>query len=211
MTIVGVVGDVQQYAFDRPATMQAYKPQAQDISFGYTMMVRASATPQQFESAIRSVFHSIDKTQPVQAILPLEDYLSASLSQRRFTLTLLGAFGALALLMAGVGTYGVISYAVSLRTRELGIRMALGAQARDVLAMVLRQGLSLAAAGLAAGFLASLALTRVLSSMLYEVQPNDVASVTVVALLLVAVAFLACYVPARRATKVDPMVALRYE
>jgi putative ABC transport system permease protein len=143
--------------------------------------------------------------------VPMESYLQASLAERTFTLLLLGLFGSLALLLAAVGIYGVISYAVNLRTREVGIRMALGAQRRDVVAMVLRQGLTLIGAGLAVGFLASLALTRLLASLLYEVRPTDLATAGVVAVLLAAVALLASYVPARRATRVDPMVALRYE
>jgi len=141
----------------------------------------------------------------------MESYLQASLAERTFTLLLLGLFGSLALLLAAVGIYGVISYAVNLRTREVGIRMALGAQRRDVVAMVLRQGLTLICAGLAFGFLASLALTRLLASLLYEVRPTDLATTTAVAVLLAAVALLASYIPARRATRVDPMVALRYE
>jgi putative ABC transport system permease protein len=126
-------------------------------------------------------------------------------------LLLLGMFGGLALALAAVGIYGLISYAVTLRTREMGIRMALGAERSDVLAMVLRQGLALIGAGLAAGFVASLALTRLLSSLLFEVRPTDLATSSAVAVLLAAVALTASYLPARRAASVDPMIALRYE
>jgi len=144
-------------------------------------------------------------------VQPLENYLRTSLAQRRFTLTLLGIFSALGLLMAGVGTYGVISYAVSQRTREVGIRMALGAERGDVLRLVLRQGMLLAAYGLVVGYAASLALTRVIAGLLFEVSPMDASASFVVAMLLAVVALLASYVPARRAARVDPMLALRHE
>ena len=141
----------------------------------------------------------------------MESYVGSSLAQRSFTLALLGLFGGLALALAAVGIYGLISYSVTLRTREVGIRMAFGAERSDVLAMVLRQGLALIGLGLGIGFLASLALTRLIASLLFEVRPNDLATTAGVALLLVSVALLACYLPARRAATVDPMIALRYE
>lgn len=210
-TIVGIVGDVQQYSLDRAPTMQSYVAQAQDVRYVYTLLVRTAGDPRRVEGAVREAFSSVDPTQPVFQVQPLEDYLAASLAERRFTLALLGLFGALGLVMAGVGAYGVISYVVGLRTREVGIRMALGAERRDVLLMVLRQSLPLTAVGLAVGYLGSLALTRFLGSLLFEVRPTDVAVTGVVAGVLAAVAFIASYVPARRAAKVDPTVALRYE
>jgi putative ABC transport system permease protein len=141
----------------------------------------------------------------------METYLASSLAQRRFTLAMLALFGGLALALAAVGIYGVVSCAVTSRTREMGIRMALGAERRDVLAMVLRQAAVLACAGLAAGLAASLALTRFLSTLLFEVRTTDLATLATITVLLAAVALAASYLPARRAASVDPTVALRYE
>ncbi len=211
ITVVGIVGDVRQYSLHEAPSMQAYTLQAQDNSFGYTIVVRTASDPLRFKRGVREAYWSVDKTQPVFNVQPLESYLSASLAQRRFTLTLLGIFGAIGLLMAGVGTYGVISYAVSQRTRELDIRMALGAKGGDALWLVMRQGLLLATCGLAVGYLASLALTQLIVGLLYEVSPIDLSASLGVAVLLAGVALVASYLPARRATKVDPMVALRYE
>jgi putative ABC transport system permease protein len=191
--------------------MEAYIAQAQDLSFGYTMVARTTLDPRKMERAVREAFLAVDKTQPVFNVKPMEFYLRASLAERTFTLALLGLFGVLALMLAAVGIYGVISYSVSLRTREVGIRIALGATRRDVLVMVLGQGLTLIGLGLVAGFAASLALTRFLSSLLYEVRPWDPLTSGAVAVALAAVALAASYLPARRATRVDPMVALRYE
>jgi putative ABC transport system permease protein len=210
-TVVGVVGDVRQYGLDRAPNMAAYIPQAQDLSFSYLLVARTTMDPRRLESAARAAFLAADKTQPIFDVKPMEDYLGASLAERSFTLALLGLFGALALVLAAVGIYGVITYAVSLRTRELGIRMALGAQRQDVLRMVLHQGATLTGWGLLAGFAASLVLTRFLGSLLYGVKSWDIATSFVVAIILATVALIASYVPARRATKVDPMVALRYE
>jgi putative ABC transport system permease protein len=163
------------------------------------------------ERTVRAAFLAVDPTQPVYRVQPLENYSASALAERRFTLLLIAVFGGLALLLAALGIYGVIAYAVTLRTREVGIRMALGAGRRDVLLMVLRTGAALAGTGLAAGFLASLALTRLLSSLLFEVRAIDLATSGAVAAILSAVALLASYLPARRATGVDPMIALRYE
>jgi putative ABC transport system permease protein len=209
--IVGVVGDVQQYGLDQAPAPQSYAPQAQDNSFGYALVIRATRGAASLAPEVRAIFRDADETQPVQPLVPLESYLRASLAERRFTLALLAGFGALGLLMAAVGAYGVVSYGVSLRTREVGVRMALGAGSRDVLALVLRQGMWLAAAGLGLGYAASLALTRFLSSLLYEVDPMDPSASLAVASLLAAVVLAATWLPARRATRVDPMVALRQE
>ncbi|MBZ5728652.1 MAG: ABC transporter permease [Acidobacteriia bacterium] len=211
LTIVGVVGDVRQYGLDRASEMEAYIAQAQDLSFGYSMVARTTLDPRRLERTVRAAFLAVDKTQPVFRVQPMESYVAATLAERTFTLALLGLFGALALALAAVGIYGVVSYTVSLRTREVGIRMALGAGRRDVLGMVLRQGLALVGMGLAAGFAASLALTRLLASLLFEVRPTDVTTSAAVAVVLAAVALLASYLPAHRAAKVDPMVALRWE
>ena len=211
MTIVGVVGDVQQYGLDQPSNMAAYIPLAQDLSFGYNVAVRTTGDPRRMEQTVRQAFLSADNTQPVFHVRPLEDYVAESLAARRFTLTLLGLFGGLALVLAAVGIYGVISYAVSLRTREFGIRMALGAARKDVLQMVLRQGLKLAATGLVLGIVASVVFTRFLTALLFQVKPADTMTTVAVLLMLAAVALLANYLPAHRASHVDPNVALRHE
>ena len=211
MTIVGVVGDVQQYGLDQPSNMAAYIPLAQDLSFGYNVAVRTTGDPRRMEQTVRQAFLSADNTQPVFHVRPLEEYVAESLAARRFTLMLLGLFGGLALVLAAVGIYGVISYAVSLRTREFGIRMALGAARKDVLQMVLRQGLKLAATGLVLGIVASVVFTRFLTALLFQVKPADMMTTLAVLLMLAAVALLANYLPAHRASHVDPNVALRYE
>jgi putative ABC transport system permease protein len=210
-TIVGIVGDVRQYGLDRAPGIEAYLPLAQDTNFGYQMVIRTTVDPRQLETAVRAAFAAADKTQPVFDVKPFESYVSSTLAERTFTLALLGMFGALAMTLAAVGIYGVVSYAVSLRTREVGIRMALGARRADVLGLILRQGLVFVFAGLAAGFAASLALTRFLSSLLYEVRPADLATWSMVTVIITAVALGAGYIPARRAMKVDPTVALRHE
>ena len=210
-TIVGISGDIRQYGLDSPSKMEAYLPVAQNLEYGFNLAARTSGDPRRLEETVRQVILGVDNTQPTFHIRPLESYLAESLASRRFTLTLLGLFGALALVFAAVGIYGVISYAVSLRTRELGIRMALGAARRDVLQMVLRQGLKLAATGLVLGFAASIVLTRFLTSLLFQVKPADGITIVAVALTLAAVALLANYLPARRASRVDPNEALRCE
>ena len=210
-TIVGISGDIRQYGLDSPSKMEAYIPLAQNLEYGFNLAARTSGDPRKLEETVRTVILSVDNTQPIFHIRPLESYLAESLASRRFTLTLLGLFGGLALLLAAVGIYGVISYAVSLRTRELGIRMALGAARRDVLTMVLRQGIKLAVSGLLLGLAASIVLTRFLTSLLFQVKPADTMTTLAVVLTLAAVALLANYIPARRASRVDPNVALRCE
>ncbi len=211
ITIVGIVGDIRQYSLDRPSQMEAYIAQAQDLNFGYWLVARTTVDPRLLEHSVRAAFNEVDKTLPVYMVKPMEDYVAATLAERTFTLALLSLFGLLALALASIGIYGVVSYLVNERTREVGIRMALGAERRDILAMVLRQGIGLVVAGLLAGFAASLLLTRLLVSLLFEVRPTDFATSLAVALLLTLVALLACYVPARRASRVDPLVALHYE
>ncbi len=211
ITIVGVVGDVRQYGLDHAPRMATYIVQAQNLAFGFSMVARSSIDPSRMEAAARAAFLAVDPTLPVYRVQPMEKFVASSLAERSFTLLLLGLFGGLALALAAVGIYGLISYAVTLRTREMGIRMAFGAERSDVLAMVLRQGLALTGLGLAAGFAASLALTRLLSSLLFEVRPTDLTTSAAVALVLAGVALTASYLPARRAASVDPMIALRYE
>jgi putative ABC transport system permease protein len=211
LTIVGVAGDVRQYALDRPPEMAVYIAQAQDVGFGYELVARTSLHSAEFERVLRNAISGADKTQPMLPVRPLESYLAKTLATRTFTLTLLALFGGLAVLLAAIGIYGVISYAVTIRTRELGIRVALGADRGAVLRMVLGQGMKPIAIGLIAGLIVSFAVTRSLSSLLFEVRPMDTATSFAVVLFLAGVASLAGYVPARRAASVDPMIALREE
>jgi putative ABC transport system permease protein len=201
-TIVGIVGDVRQYGLDVKPDIAAYIVQSQNLSFGFSLVVRTAVDPRLMERTVRAAFLAVDPTQPVFRIQPMETYIASSLSQRRFTLGLIARFGGLALALAGVGIYGVTAYTVTLRTREIGIRMALGAERGSVLAMVLRGGAALALAW---------GMTRVLGSLLFQVAPTDVTTFVAVAVLLSAVAMLASYLPARRAASVDPLIALKYE
>ena len=176
-----------------------------------TLVVRTAVDPRSMTTAVTRAVHSIDNGVAVNAVQTVDEMERASLAAQRFTMILMGIFAALALVLAAIGIYGVISYSVSRRTHEIGIRMALGAERRDVLLWVTRQGMTLALCGVGAGVIAGLALTRLMSSLLYGVRPADPATFVVVSLVLTGVALVACYVPARRATKIDPMEALRYE
>jgi predicted permease len=209
LRIVGVVGDVRQHRLDLPSRMEAYIAQTQEVGFGYSLVVRTAGDPRRMEKTVRDVMLAVDPTQPAYHVHALEDYVSDSLAERSLILSLLGVFGGLALLLAAVGIYGVISYAVSARTRELGIRMALGASRRDVLSMVLRQGMILIAAGLPIGLGASLVLDRFLATLLYDVEATDPMTALATAVGLSAVALLATIVPANRAMRIDPVAALR--
>jgi putative ABC transport system permease protein len=175
------------------------------------LFVRSSLPKADVARIIRQAVAAVDRNQAIFLITSMEDLLSDSVSTRRFTMSMLGGFSALALMLAMIGVYGVVSYTVAERTPEIGIRIALGAQGRDVLRMIMAQGLKPVVIGAAAGLVASLALSRTLSSLLYGVTATDPATFAIVAFLLSLAALLACYLPARRATKVDPMVALRDE
>jgi len=212
-TIVGVVGDNHHASLSEPPVPTAFISYLQDLESWPRMgfVIKAKTDPASITSAVRKELASIDRAQPVYAIEPMENLLHASVAQRRFIMLLLGSLSFIALTLAIVGVYGVISFSVSERTQEIGIRLALGARAGDVLKMVLRQGMRVAFIGIVIGLGAAFALTRLLSSLLFEVSPTDPRTFSIVAALLGAVAFLACYLPARRATKVDPLEALRYE
>jgi putative ABC transport system permease protein len=210
-SVVGVVGDVLHGGLDAPHTPQLYLPHTQFTDSDMLMVVRTAKDPAALASDVRSKIASVDPLQPVYEIETMKEIVAASVAQRRFSAQLFGLFAAIALVLAIVGIYGVVSYAVAQRTREIGIRMALGAQPREVLAMVLGDGMKPVLAGAIAGLAAAFGLTRVLSSFLFQVQPTDPAVFAGILLLLVAAATLACSIPARRATRVDPVVALRYE
>jgi putative ABC transport system permease protein len=205
--VVGVVGDVHQYGLNDGATFDVYG------AGGWTesLVIRADRDPSSLVAAVREKIHEFDSGLAVSRAASMDQLLSDSLAQQRFTTLLLGAFAALALLLAAVGIYGVVSYGVSRRTQEIGIRMALGAQPGDVSRLIVRQGLTLVLAGAAIGLVGALALSRWIGSLLFEVKPTDPLTFIAVTILLLGTAFAACYIPGRRAMRVDPMVALRYE
>jgi putative ABC transport system permease protein len=211
ITVIGVVGDVKQYGLDDPKVPQIYGLYAQSPIIFATLAIRTEGEPMSMAGAVRNAVWSVDRDQPMWKVRTMESLLENSVGQRRFILFLLGGFSALALLLAAVGIYGVISYLVTQRTHEIGVRMALGAERKDIMKMVLGQGMALTLVGVAAGLGASFALTRFLTSLLFSVSPTDLSTFAVVPLVLVSVAVVACFIPARRATKVDPIVALRYE
>jgi predicted permease len=215
-TIVGVVGHVKHYSLDVEGREQIYFPHRQPLYGVFaprdmTLAVRTSLDPASVTSAIREQVFAIDKGLPLYNVATMDQLVSNSVAQPRLNLSLLVAFALLALALAAVGVYGVMSYAVTQRTQEFGIRMALGASPADVLKQVFLEGGRLAALGLGLGLIAALALTRLMASMLYGVKPGDPVSLGAAAALLAVVALAACYIPARRATRVDPLVALRYE
>ncbi|MFZ0334787.1 MAG: ABC transporter permease [Candidatus Acidiferrales bacterium] len=209
--IVGVVGDVRDVSLGQKPEPMMYVPYAQAPVWGAVVLVKTSLGAGASIKEIRQAVDSIDRDLPVTNTGLLADNVNTSEAQPRFRMMLLGLFGTLALALAAAGIFGVISYSVSCRTREVGVRMALGASPRAIQKMVLREGLRIAGAGLAAGILAALALTRLLKGQLYGIGATDPYTFVGAAILLVLVALAACYVPARRAMKVDPMVALRYE
>jgi putative ABC transport system permease protein len=212
VTVVGVVGRVKMDGLNRDSNrVQGYFHSRQLSFSGMTVVVRSSVEPSQMVAAAREQVRAIDSEQPVFGVRTLEEIRSDSIAPERLNLMLLGIFAAVALALALVGIYGVMSYAVSQRTHEIGVRMALGANARDVLKLVVRQGMLLALIGVAKGLIAAFALTRLMERLLFGVKAADPLTFAVIPLLLIAVALMACYIPARRATKVDPMVALRYE
>jgi putative ABC transport system permease protein len=216
LLIVGIVGDVRGLALEEPATPEIYFPYLQNPLFdsfdrSVTFVVRTKSSPTGMVEGLRAELLSMDRTLPVYALKPMTEYLSDSLSRRRFNLVLLSVFAAVALLLAAVGIYGVISYSVSQRTHEIGIRVAVGAHSTDILRLVVGQAMVLTLVGVTIGIGAALALTRLLESLLFDVSTTDPLTFVVVSAVLVAVALVACFVPALRATRVDPMLALRYE
>lgn len=176
-----------------------------------SLTIRSHRPPADLIAEVKTQVWSIDRQIPVSLAQPMDELMAVSVAEERFNMLLLAIFAGLALMLAAIGIYGLMSYAVSQRTHEIGVRVAVGAQRRDVLRLVVREGAKLAVLGILLGLAAALALTRLMASLLFAVKPNDPATFATVAILLALAGLLACYIPARRATRVDPMVALRYE
>lgn len=210
-TIIGIVGDVRHLSLDVEPRPELYYHTNTSPPFGPVVVIRTTADPRRIISSVRAKVRELDRDLPVSHINTMEQLVTQSVAQRRFGMLLLGIFAVLAVLLAGVGIYGVMSYSVTQRTQEMGVRMALGAQAADVLKLVVRNGMTLAFIGVSLGLVGAFALTRLMARLLFEVSPTDVLTFAVVPLVLIGVALFACYIPARRATKVDPLKALRYE
>jgi putative ABC transport system permease protein len=210
-TIVGVIGDTKEESLARETIPEITVSALQYPRFAMTLVLRTSADPLSLVSAVRAQVSDLDKNLPIYDVQTMDDVLSAEIVSQRFNAGAVGGFAVLAVLLAGVGIYGVMAYAVSQRTHELGVRIALGAAPGNVLRMVLNQGLRLALIGVALGLGASLALTRLLRGLLFGVRPTDIETFVLVTAALVVVALTACWIPAHRAMRVDPMVALRYE
>jgi putative ABC transport system permease protein len=212
LTVVGVVARLKLNRLnEREGFVQVYLPALQATSGDFAVVIKTTREPEDIVAAARRHVFELDPEQPIYDVRTLTQMRDNSLAPERLNLMLLSAFAAVALLLAAIGLYGVISFSVTQRTHEIGIRMALGAQGGDVLKMVIKQGMRLGVIGVAIGLLASFALTRLMASLLFGVSAHDPSTFAVIALLLTSVALLACWIPARRATKVDPMVALRYE
>jgi putative ABC transport system permease protein len=211
LEIIGVVADNKHLGLDQAVEPMTFYPHGEMTYFGMTMMLRTTGDPNAVAPAARGVIRALDAQQPIGAVTTMNDLLSVSVARARFSASLLTVFSIVALVMAAVGIYGVMSYTVLQRTHEIGVRMALGAQRFDVLKLVVKKGIVLGAAGVGVGLAASFALTRLIATLLFEVTATDKTTFALVSLVLFVVTLLACYVPARRATKVDPIKALRYE
>jgi putative ABC transport system permease protein len=210
-TVVGVVSDVRQSGLAGDVMPQVYSPDLEDVDDAMSFVIRVTGEPAGLISAVRGVVAEVEPNQALHNVMTMEQRLANTMTSRRLNVILLGSFAAVALLLAAVGIHGVMSYLVTQRTREIGLRMALGAQRTGVLRLVVQRGMILTGLGLAVGWIGSFAMTRFLSSLLYEVSPTDPLTFVFVSLVLTGTALLACYVPARRAARIDPMVALRYE
>jgi putative ABC transport system permease protein len=209
--VVGVVSDVKHSSLDTESGLEMYVPYTQKPFNFMGLVVRTTGDPIRMAPAVRGEILSIDRSQPVYDVKSMSQIVGASVSQPRLYTLLLGIFATLAVVLAAVGIYGVMSYSVTQRSHEIGIRMALGADRSDILKMVVGNGMLLAAIGMAVGLGAAFIAARVLESLLFGVGIRDVTTFISVPLLLAAIAFLSCFIPARRATRIDPMVALRYE
>ena len=209
--IIGVVADVKNDDLDEAVDPIAYSPYAQNAWSTMSLVIRGTQDPTRLASAVRSEVQALDPNLPVSNIKPVRQMIDERISPKRLMTYILAVFGLIALLLASVGIYGVMSYAVTQRTQEIGVRMALGAQAVDVLKLVIKNGMTMALVGVAIGLAGAYALTRLLANLLFKVAPTDLVTFAAVSISLIVVALVACYIPARRATKVDPLVALRYE
>jgi putative ABC transport system permease protein len=210
-TVIGVVGDIRHQGLDQQIDLACYLSFRQTPRPGMALVLRTGGDPLSLATAVRAAVREVDPALPVFQVMTMDERLSNSVGARRFNLMLLGAFAGLALLLAGVGVYGVISYVVTGRTHEIGIRMALGAQSSDVLRLFIKQGMTLVLLGVGLGLFGAFALTRVMTSLLFAVGAKDPLTFAAVAVLLSLIALLACYIPARRAARVDPLIALRHE
>lgn len=211
LTVVGVVGTVKQYGLDDEGKIAVYFPQNQNADNNMFLAVRTSSDPASLAQAVSGEIHAVDPSVVVYQVRTMQERLYDSLARQRFAMAMLGAFALFALILAAVGVYGVMSYLVAQSTHDIGVRLALGAPRSSILAMVTRQGMTLAAAGMAAGLSGAMGLTRVMSSLLFGVSATDAIAYSAVAAILAGVAMIAAWVPARRATRVDPMIALRDE
>jgi len=212
LTVVGVVGRVKLYRPNEPAGfVQGYFPFLEMPQYGMSFVIKSTSAPNQMIDVVREQVRAVDPDQPIYEIKTLAERRAESVAPQRFNLLLLGLFAAVALVLAVIGIYGVMAYSVVQRTQEIGLRMALGATMKDVLKLILQNGMTLALVGVALGLVSAFALTRLMTNLLFEVTPTDMTTFAGVAGVLFIVALLACYIPARRATKIDPLVALRYE
>jgi putative ABC transport system permease protein len=209
--IIGVVGDVRHASLSQESGNEVYVAHTHASSSTASVVARTMGDPHSIIAAAREVVRALDQNLPIYAVKTLEEYVASSVAQARFNMLLLGVFACVALALTAVGLYGVMAYSVTQRTHEIGVRMALGARAGDVLKLVVVRGMGLALAGVVLGVAASLALTGVMKSFLFGVSATDPLTFVLIGSLLAVVSFAACYIPARRATKVDPMVAIRYE
>src|SRR5215813_5726333 len=211
LTVVGVVANVKHYALDADSRVALYTPHLQNGAGSLSIAARTTTDPANIAGAVTREVRAMDPNLPIYDVKTMEQWLLESLARRRFAMLMLGLFAVIAMLLAAVGIYGVMSYTVAQRTREIGVRVALGAQTRDVLRLIVRQGMSLAGMGIGIGLMAAIGATRLMTGLLFGVRATDPITFAAIALLLAIVALLACLLPARRATQVDPLVALRVE
>jgi putative ABC transport system permease protein len=210
-TIIGIVGNVRSAALNVEPEPELYIPHTQHAVDMMSFVVRTTALSETYFPAIRKLVRSMDPELPIWETHTLEEIIGISVAEKKFLMFLLSMFAGLAMLLGAVGIYGVISYLVALRTREIGLRMAIGAQRSDVVRLFVREGLALAFTGIVIGILGAFGLSRILANLLFGISATDPATMTTVAILLGTVAFFACYLPARKASRIDPVHALRYE